>query len=70
MIENCKTTDAPNTCDECEAGYVLERYSNCYSTDVENCPLGTLPRTTNGSSFCQRYNLINCVRLSTDGRSC
>lgn len=53
MIDNCAVTSNINTCDQCSAGYVLVLYSNCFSSNVANCPLGSVPRTVNGVPFCQ-----------------
>lgn len=70
MISNCASTSNVNTCEQCAPGYTLVRYSSCYSTNTTNCPLGTLPRTVNGVSFCQVFNLLNCQTNAPDGLSC
>lgn len=70
MIANCLTTANVNTCDQCKQNYTLVRYANCYSTNVTACPLGSLPRTDNGVSFCQPFHILNCQANSLDGASC
>jgi hypothetical protein len=70
MIANCAATANVNTCDQCNTGYTLVRYSSCFNTNVSACLPGTLPRTVNGLSFCQQYNVLNCQTSSLDGSSC
>ena len=70
MIANCLNTSNVDTCDKCSPNFVLVRYSNCFSTNVTACPLGSLPRAVNSVSFCQRFNLLNCQTNSPDGTSC
>lgn len=70
MIPNCVATVDVNTCDQCASGFALIRHSNCFSTNVTNCAPGTLPRTVNGVSFCQQFDVLSCANLSTDGLSC
>lgn len=52
MLPHCLETTSVDTCDSCASGYSLIRYSNCFSTNVDNCPLGSLPRSPDGKSYC------------------
>ena len=52
-LTNCASTTNVNTCDQCNTGYALIRYSSCLSTDIANCSKGSLPRTVNGVSYCE-----------------
>lgn len=70
MIANCASTTNINTCDQCLPGFALIRFSNCYSTNVSNCPLGSLPRTLNGVSYCQQFLIINCNQPALNSLSC
>ena len=70
MLPNCASTNNVNTCDQCNTGFALIRYSSCLSTDIGNCAKGSLPRTVNGVSFCEEYSEINCVIPSLDGKTC
>jgi len=70
VIANCVATTNVNSCDQCAVGYVLVGYSNCFSTNITNCSSGSLPRTVNGVSFCQKFIILSCTTLSLDGGSC
>lgn len=70
MIPNCESTTDINTCTSCKSGYVLIRYSNCFSQNISNCPMGSLPRNVNGVSFCQQFDVLNCNNTSPDGLYC
>lgn len=70
MIQNCASTTNINTCDQCSTGFTLIRYSNCFSTDTANCPLGSLPRTVNGVTYCQQFFIINCNQASLNRAFC
>ena len=52
MLPNCASTTNVNTCDQCMPGFALVRFSSCLSTNIANCPVGSLPRTVNGISYC------------------
>lgn len=52
MLPNCQSTTNVNTCDKCNTGFALIRYSSCLSTDTQQCAKGSLPRTVNGVSYC------------------
>jgi len=70
MIPNCLATTNINTCDQCMSDYTLIRYSNCYSTNVSNCGLGSLPRNLNGVNYCQQFSIINCNQPSLNSLYC
>lgn len=70
LIQNCASASNVNTCDKCKDGYSLIRFSNCYFSDTNNCPSGTLPRSVNGSSFCQQYPVLNCETSTAERSSC
>lgn len=70
MLPNCIQAVTVSTCDQCAQNYTLVRFSNCYSTDVSNCSLGSLPRTVNGVSYCQVFSNLNCDFPSNDNSFC
>lgn len=70
MVSNCKETDNVNSCDVCQDGYILVDGTACYSTAVDNCPPGSLPRKEDDIEFCQKYTIVSCGTLAPDGNSC
>lgn len=70
LVANCLSTTNVNYCSQCAPGYVLVSYSNCFSTQIASCSLGSLPRTVNGTSYCQVFTIYNCLTLSAAGNSC
>lgn len=59
LIPNCNETltNNINLCSKCNDTYVLVNDINCYSSQIENCPQGSLPRVLKSTSqpFCQKF---------------
>lgn len=70
LLPNCAVSNDINTCSQCANGFVLVKYTHCYSSSVNNCSLGSLPRKSNGLNFCQTYSIFNCKTPYIDNSYC
>jgi hypothetical protein len=74
LINNCNYSQTNNTdiCSACNASYVLVNDINCYSSNISNCPMGSLPRILpiSGQQYCQQFQIQNCAIPSQDISYC